>query len=1122
MKLKWSMFLCLLPFASSHVLAAVDCRNPRSVHSDECEVTIRVQMWNYQRIFPLLDGLFQDIDATQVNTLVLNPNTANGSQVDAVMQSVQAQIGFSKVAAAENQAAVQMMQANTASQSALLQNQTSLMTNLVSQEQASAAAQAKQAQDSNTGAGQDVLNADAALVASTGAAVSATKDAITQLTTQLAAPAYSPAASSGSIAGAVTAPPAMPTGSLIPSNTNTPSFPATKQMDNQVQLLWERLARVVGAMVKADSANPGDSLYFVQFDLGIFPISRKGRLLDVSFPMTCGDGRSDQPEVVDMFPRVAALNLSETKYRDQQWSIATALQWLGFGVNSSFSREHLQLSQVLGQSSYITGRGIGQPDFGWRYGIGLGDSEMSADTRTTFALISVPQGCTPTFDARMRWIRRNSKPADRWYSDRNETQNEGQFKSVASSELAKAFQAAQQVREDSLSVNSNPLIRTIYVNRAKDKNNNEAVNLALSLRRSKASDYSEIVEIDSGVTTKLSLLASDDRSTDAWWIGPPNQISIRLNKTHFGAGFPSITLKSGIEGDLLLNNWLKDYCPTVMSYNIVFSPDTDSEGRPLCGALIEQLATIGPAPAAPPSWLKEVRFNRTGYSTPAAPVVAVTLVLSDDLDQQTSVTADDVIIRRARDPFSRAVNSNAPTGLMESATVGANTWMTLNSRAVVLNLDSSAFGQHFPNITFTSPAGTYDLRSAFTTPTTCPEVTIAGRKVLLGKGGTGKDQLSCLDLLTSLAYKAATQHTVNSARILDGLHDPSPRIVFTDSSPSSAVSSSIASGTAPEVQISAGRGNSIWGQSAEAYEINKNGSMRRLQCDSSEGSRFSCYLAAPAGTSAFDQSLFRVVDLNHRVDKAGTIGTLESWATLEACDDTKTSKCTVPSFWDFGMEPTISAGKIVGWDLTFQFVNVPPGITLTGTLPGFTVGSQKSAALVRTPLKLQIDSIALFQHKLTDHMTLKVSCSDAPCKAFPEQSVAINNLYSHFLPVADAGSDWTNWTGSNLLSSYTRLQIGQGDAHEITCNELTRCSFVSGDLSKDSTGSISLLDSKGNRIQLLQATNGKLVNAQYVKPAAKPGVAGADAGKANAASSSIELLLPNLSAQQMINSQSKP
>ena len=58
------------------------------------EVVIGLQVWSYKRVFPLLDGLFQDVASMQLKQLQLDPNQSNGSQVDALAQNFQMQVGL--------------------------------------------------------------------------------------------------------------------------------------------------------------------------------------------------------------------------------------------------------------------------------------------------------------------------------------------------------------------------------------------------------------------------------------------------------------------------------------------------------------------------------------------------------------------------------------------------------------------------------------------------------------------------------------------------------------------------------------------------------------------------------------------------------------------------------------------------------------------------------------------------------------------------------------------------------------------------------------------------------------------------------------------------------------------
>ncbi len=90
---------------------------------------------------------------------------------------------------------------------------------------------------------------------------------------------YAPAAATGNIANSTT-----PFASAVPAATLTsgtagggPSFPPTKQLDNQADLLWSRLARIVGSMAQPDSTASDDRLYLLEFDTATFPSgNRKG------------------------------------------------------------------------------------------------------------------------------------------------------------------------------------------------------------------------------------------------------------------------------------------------------------------------------------------------------------------------------------------------------------------------------------------------------------------------------------------------------------------------------------------------------------------------------------------------------------------------------------------------------------------------------------------------------------------------------------------------------------------------------------------------------------------------------------------------------------------------------
>ncbi len=379
------------------------------------EVTIGAEVWNYNRVYPLLDGLFQDAASTQVQQLTLDPNKANGSQLDALIQSFQVQAGFSQLAGAQNAAAAQMSVANAQYQSALAQEQQSLMVQSVAAQQALT----KASQDlNNATAGGDPTQIATANLEVQNAQALVNGLAAEQKAAQGPTTPFTPAAATGTIAAT---PSTFTSGvpAAVLSNgslSGGPSFPATKQLDNQMDLLWSRISRVVGVMAGPDSIPSATTkMFLLKFDTSTFPHkNRKERILETRYNLTCMGNVGGIPTVVDVFPSVAAVNVANTKYRDNADIFGVLLSFLSFGFNASYNREHLKMSQTLGQASYITGYGVDQSTFGWRFGIPIGDNFVSSDTKITFALIAAPANCKPVVaapPATIAWERRDGTEA---------------------------------------------------------------------------------------------------------------------------------------------------------------------------------------------------------------------------------------------------------------------------------------------------------------------------------------------------------------------------------------------------------------------------------------------------------------------------------------------------------------------------------------------------------------------------------------------------------------------------------------------------------------------------------------------------------------------------------------
>lgn len=118
-KARWSdIILAVVVLECLSFSFAEECDHPFQV---PCDVTVGVRVWDYSRIYPLLDGLFQDVAAIQVKQLQMDPSAANGTSLDPLQQVFRLQAGYSATLGIQNTLAAQ--QASAGSASAILQAQ---------------------------------------------------------------------------------------------------------------------------------------------------------------------------------------------------------------------------------------------------------------------------------------------------------------------------------------------------------------------------------------------------------------------------------------------------------------------------------------------------------------------------------------------------------------------------------------------------------------------------------------------------------------------------------------------------------------------------------------------------------------------------------------------------------------------------------------------------------------------------------------------------------------------------------------------------------------------------------------------------------------------------------------
>jgi hypothetical protein len=352
-----------------------------------------------------LDGIFQDVSAIQLSQLQITANQQNASNLDAVIQQFQANMQFNQIAGAQNAAAVQQNAAYSASAALQTQlfNQQSQLVNLqlVAQQQLVQAQAARDALPANATDAQKAAAAQAVTIAT---------DNLTAITNQSAAVKTLLGTGAAPTPGFVAPTPQplnFPTPFLAPTipgtTSSTPfqaSFPASKQIQNQINLLWERLAQLLSTLTQAD--DEGRRVSLVEFHTGITAgiSQKKHALLSTQYRIKCNDdsdtGSDDysKPRVLDLYPRNAAVNIANEKYKDSRIGLGALLSFFSMGANVAYNREHLRITQALSESAYTTGFGIQTNSFGWVIGPALGEDVPAPGDRTTFALISTSDGCS--------------------------------------------------------------------------------------------------------------------------------------------------------------------------------------------------------------------------------------------------------------------------------------------------------------------------------------------------------------------------------------------------------------------------------------------------------------------------------------------------------------------------------------------------------------------------------------------------------------------------------------------------------------------------------------------------------------------------------------------------------
>jgi hypothetical protein len=339
---------------------------------------------------------------------------------------------------------------------------------------------------------------------------------------------------------------------LIKSQIKSPSLPATKEFDNHLTLLYERLTRQLGAINDDISRDPNHRFYLMQFDVGLYPSNHSANnVARVEYQLTgCSGSYSYQ-----LYPGMSAYNIAEYTARSQGSIFSGALKLLnGLGASGDYQRLKEEMNSALTQSVYTSGFGSGTDRFGWYYGPNPSEQLVVPGIRTTYAFIVAPADCnTLNIITSARWQKRN-KAADSTLPDVNRFQ-------VAIPHLDETLHV-KHLAYDPITYTgpAKPTVGTLEIELSTDIDPNMIVSVGGMLlkrvrdSRGRATAVSangagpsaqNLLAVSGNGSANRGLLEADQLSTDTWYPVNPRTLLVSVSSDAAGSKFPSIRLESG-------------------------------------------------------------------------------------------------------------------------------------------------------------------------------------------------------------------------------------------------------------------------------------------------------------------------------------------------------------------------------------------------------------------------------------------------------------------------------------------------------------------------------------------------------------------------------------------------
>lgn len=384
------------------------------------EITIaQPKIWQYERVSALLDGLLRDVEGVSLADLTqLNPNNQNAAAVRFIQSAFSASVQYDQAAQVNNRNIQETWQAQQNSQVQQLNQYNAYVQSLAAQRNNLAndlfaanntintlqplkaagtitSEQDKQLTEAQTRANNVQTQLTAVNNLITGAGAPPTLAAPPNLQGTSAQLPQSPSmAAFGDVLKS------LPDGvqKNLTSALQSPSYPATKQLDNFITLLQERLAREISVLQDDLTRDPEQMAFMLQFDVGVYPSDKtKNHMARVEFELVNCPGC----KVYSLYPGQSSYNVANYQGSSRRRSfMGNFLSLIGLGVSASYQRQEDALQGSLVQSVYISGfQDDTETDspcavnqrFGWYYNAAPFDQYVTPGIRSTFAIVTIPR-----------------------------------------------------------------------------------------------------------------------------------------------------------------------------------------------------------------------------------------------------------------------------------------------------------------------------------------------------------------------------------------------------------------------------------------------------------------------------------------------------------------------------------------------------------------------------------------------------------------------------------------------------------------------------------------------------------------------------------------------------------